>query len=152
VASGIVAGSGESIVNRSTSDAASARGLVYSRPDGRPVRGRCWHFWILQRSKKVWFRIDPNDSDAPLGPLLFRYDGRAILHHSELAAWQASQGTHPPPVIWGKYLGIGFGQGPEGTNLYLNLWTRWTWLHPEACGHPERFSVVMLGTRDAWPC
>ena len=139
-------------MNRSSRDTASARGLVYSRPDGRPVRGRCWRFWMLQRSKKVWFRIGSTASPhAPLGPLLFRYDGRPILHRSELAAWRASEGRQPPPVIWGKYLGIGFGQGPQGTNLYLNLWTRWTWLHPEACGHPERFSVVVLGSRDAWP-
>lgn len=139
-----MAGAGKPIVNRSSRDAASARGLVYSRPDGRPVRGRCWRFWVLQRSKKVWFRIGPTDSHAPLGPLLFRYDGRPILHRSELAAWRASCRRSPRPVVWSKWPDMGLAEGPAGTHLFLTIWSRWSWLHPEACGRPERFSVERL--------
>lgn len=143
-----MAGAGDPIVNRSSFDASAAtrllsstRGLIYSRPDGRPVPGRCWRFWYLQRSKKVWFRL-PGGSEGQ--SLLFRYDGRPILHRRELTAWSESGRTQPLPVVWGKDLGIGWDQGPQGTTLFLHLWTRWTWLHPEACGQPQRFSVDCL--------
>ncbi|MCP9926841.1 hypothetical protein [Cyanobium sp. CH-040] len=126
-------------MNRSSSPAASARGLVYSTRGNHPVLGPSWVFWYLRCSKKVWFRL-PVPPGAG-GPLLFRFDGRPILHRSELAAWHAGRGEHPMPVVWGDRLGVGWGQGPLGTNLYLLIWTRWSWLHPRACGQPQRFSV-----------
>lgn len=137
-----MAGAGNPIVNRSSRDAASARGLVYSRPDGRPVRGRCWRFWVLQRSKKVWFRLA--DPAVVEGPLLFRYDGRPILHRSELAAWTARRPSAERPVLWNKWPELGVAPGPEGCQLFLTLWSRWSWRHREACGRPERFSVERL--------
>jgi len=39
---------------------------------------------------------------------------------------------------------MGLATGPEGSQLFLTLWSRWTWLHPEACGRPERFSVEVF--------
>jgi hypothetical protein len=97
-------------------------------------------FWYLQHSKKVWFRIDES-AVAGLRPV-FTYDGRPILHRSEItAAHSRSHYAGRTPVMWGDFPGVGRGRGPGGTQLYLELWTRWTWLHPEACGHPERFGV-----------
>ncbi|MGB5133557.1 MAG: hypothetical protein WBN89_00105 [Prochlorococcaceae cyanobacterium] len=116
--------------------------MVYSTRDNRPVTGRCWWFWMLRRSKKVWFQI--SDPAAPLGPLLFRYDGRPILHCSELAAWRARCRPSPRPVMWRKWPEMGLAAGPEGSQLFLTLWSRWSWLHPEACGRPERFSVEVF--------
>lgn len=140
---------GISIVNRSSLAASGIHGLVYSTRNDRPVVGCSWRFWYLQRSKKVWFRIScPPSAHTTDSGLLFRYNGRAILHCSERADWINRWGCRPRPVVWGKYLGIGWGQGPHGTNLFLNLWSRWAWLHPEACGHPERFSVVSLTCQD----
>jgi len=130
-------------VNRSRVQASGPPGLVYSTCRDRFVTGRCWRFWYLQRSKKVWFRLEPEQAaGAAAAGLLFCYDGRPILHRSELAGWIAAQGRDTRPVLWGKYLGVGWGEGPQGCNLYLHLWTRWTWLHPQACGHPERFTAL----------
>jgi hypothetical protein len=108
------------------------------------VPGHSWRFWYLHRSKKVWFRLDPDRATQTAAEdLLFCYDGRPILHRSERAGWIAARGDRPRPVVWGKYLGVGWGKGPQDTTLFLHLWTRWTWLHAEASGHPERFSVLM---------
>ena len=134
----------DTIVNRNSWGASGATGLAYSTCRDRWVPGRSWRFWYLHRSKKVWFRLDPDRATHPAaGDLLFCYDGRPILHRSERAGWIAAQGDQPRPVVWGKYLGVGWGKGPQDTTLFLHLWTRWTWLHPGACGHPERFSVLM---------
>jgi hypothetical protein len=134
----------DTIVNRNRWGASGTSGLAYSTCGDRWVPGRSWRFWYLHRSKKVWFRLSPQPAvHPPATGLLFCYDGRPILHHRERAAWIASWGELPAPVVWGKYLGVGWGRGPQDTTLFLNLWTRWTWLHPEACGHPERFSVVV---------
>jgi hypothetical protein len=133
----------ESIVNRNSQQTSAVSGVAYSTSGGRGVAGSNWLFWYLQRSKKVWFRIDADGAArGTTGDWLYCYDNRPILHRSELKAWIAARGQQPKPVVWGKYAGMGWGQGPQGTNLYLQLWTRWAWLHPEACGHPERFSVV----------
>jgi hypothetical protein len=141
LASGIVAGTGDSIVNRTGRAAAATPGLVYTTRHNQPVTGRCWWFWYLQRSKRVWFRL-PGGSEGQ--PLLFRYDGRPILHRSELKAWQARLRDFSRPLLWNKWTGMGLAAGPRGTTLYLTIWTRWSWLHPEACGSPERFSVEAL--------
>jgi hypothetical protein len=118
-------------------------GEAFSTARGRPMPGRRWWFWYLHHSKKVWFRISP-PSRGSLQPL-FRYGGRPILHTSQRSAWlQSRPPGSPEPVVWGDRVGTGFGAGPSGTTLYLQLWTRWTWLHPEACGRPERFSVEFV--------
>ncbi len=132
----------ESIVNRSSSAPQRAPGLVYSNPANRSLAGCCWRFWYLQRSKRVWFRL--NSPAQAAAPLLFRYDGRPILHRSQRAAWFARQGQRPAPVVWSKWPGMGLGRGPAGSQLFLTISSRWSWLHPEACGRPERFSVEAI--------
>ncbi|MCU0528428.1 MAG: hypothetical protein MUD04_02820 [Cyanobium sp. Prado107] len=105
------------------------------------MRGRNWWFWYLQHSKKVWFRVDPLPTSAE--HLRFLYKGRPILHHSEVTAYGNQQpNASIRPVVWGDRLGIGIAEGPDGTNLYLQLWTRWTWLNPQACGRPQEFAVI----------
>lgn len=133
-------------MNRSSRDTASVPGLVYSRPDGRPVRGRCWRFWYLQRSKRVWFRLPDTVTSSTAGAQVWlcRYNGRPILHRAESPAWIARGETGATPVLWGKWPELGVGLGPQGTNLYLGIWTRWSWLHPEACSRPELFSVEAM--------
>jgi len=135
----------ETIVNWNSQHTRAVSGVAYSTSGGRLVAGRNWLFWYLQRSKKVWFRPGTDSgAEATTGDLQCCYDGRPILHHRQQQAWIAARGDQPRPVVWGKYAGMGWGRGPRGTTLYLELWTRWTWRHPEACGHPERFSVVRL--------
>ena len=123
--------------------AVHADGVLFSTPRNRWVARPSLCFWYLQRSKKVWFRLD---RDAVIGhTAVFTFRGRPILHRSEVA--QRSHG-HPlagrQPVVWGDIPTSGFAPGPAGTVLYLKLWTRWTWLHPEACGRPELFGVDVL--------
>jgi hypothetical protein len=121
---------------------ASARGSVYTTHHDRPVTGRAWCFWYLQTSKKVWFPVERRAVEQ-LEPV-FTYDGRPILHHSERSSsWTRALPPYAgrPAVSWGHFLGTGFRPGPAGTGLYLQLWTRWTWVHPEACGRPDRFGV-----------
>lgn len=134
-------------MNRSSGPVLAASGRLYSTPDNRPVRGRSWRFWYLQRSKRVWFRLPDTATDATTGAQawLCRYDGRAILHRSQQAAWRRRWPTELRPVLWGKWPELGRAAGPEGTNLYLSIWSRWSWLHPEACGEPRRFSVELRG-------
>ncbi len=106
------------------------------------MSGRAWGFWYLRTSKKVWFRVDRGAVEG-LQPV-FTYNDRPILHRSQLSsAWIYAHSPYAGhrPVLWGDFIGSGFAPGPGGTGLYLQLWTRWTWLHPEACGRPERFGV-----------
>jgi hypothetical protein len=117
-----------------------ARGAGFSTHWDRSVPHCSWQFWYLQHSKKVWFRIN-EPAVAGLQPV-FTYDGRPILHRSQIDAVRVrSHYSGRSPVVWGDFPGVGLGQGPGGSQMYLELWTRWTWLHPEACGHPERFGV-----------
>ncbi len=118
-----------------------ARGARYSTHGDREAATACsWRFWYLQHSKKVWFPIHET-SVAGLEPV-FTYDGRPIVHRSETDLGRLpNHYAGRVPVVWGDVPGMGRGRGPGGTGLYLELWTRWTWLHPEACGHPERFGV-----------
>ncbi|MEO1001591.1 MAG: hypothetical protein AAFX65_00590 [Cyanobacteria bacterium J06638_7] len=139
MASGIVAGAEESIVNRCSSNTGRVFGVVYSSRGNRPVALWSWRFWYLQRSKRVWFQLDDPTSATRL--LLFRFDGRPILHRSQVAAWQARHGPRPAPVVWGKWPGVGLARGPRDCQLFLTIWSRWSWLHPRACGRPGRFSV-----------
>ena len=127
-----------------------ARGVAFSTHGDRPVPNCSWRYWYLQHSKKVWFRIDRR-AVAGLRPM-FTYEGQPILHRSEVAsAGNFSHYTGRAPVVWGDFPGRGWGQGPGDTRLYLELWTRWTWLHPEACGHPERFGVDFFRAGETSP-
>lgn len=126
------------------------RGALFSTHRDRPVVGCSWRFWYLHHSKKVWFRL-AEPSVSGLLPV-FTYEGRPILHWSEVAASRGrSHYSGLSPVVWGDFPGMGRGQGPLGTQLYLELWTRWTWLHPQACGHPERFGVDFFRSGQASP-
>jgi hypothetical protein len=114
-------------------------GVVYSTPGGREAAPAGLGFWLLTKSKRVWFRVD----DVPYGqpfPHGFSYAGRPILHVSDLASWQAQPRAASRPIVWGDHVGGGWGRGPEGTNFYLSIWTRWSLQHL-AFGHPERFEL-----------
>ncbi|KEF43375.1 MAG: hypothetical protein ER33_01120 [Cyanobium sp. CACIAM 14] len=114
-------------------------GVVYSTPGGREVAPAGLGFWLLTKSKKVWFRID----DVPYGqafPHGFSYAGRPILHISDGADWRSPRGMAVRPIRWGDHVGGGWGHGPEGTNFYLSIWTRWSLQHL-AFAHPERFEL-----------
>jgi hypothetical protein len=113
-------------------------GVVYSTRSGRQAPAGALGFWLLTKSKKVWFRVD----DVPYGqpfPHVFSYGGRPILHVGELPAWRPSPGGSRP-VVWGDHVSGGWGRGPEGTNFYLSIWTRWSLQHL-AFAHPERFEL-----------
>lgn len=117
------------------------RGALFSTDHDRPSRGCSLGFWYLQHSKKVWFRLPSTDRTRALH-LVFTYRGRPILHVSERHSLEGVPAYgRRRPVLWGDYVDSEWGEGPEGTTLFLHLWTRWTWLHPEACGHPEQFRV-----------
>lgn len=117
-----------------------ARGVAFSTHRDIPIPNCSWPHWYLRQSKKVWFLIDRR-SVAGLRRV-FTHEGKPILHRSEVASSRIlSFYTRRRPVVWGDYPAWGWGHGPGGTQLYLHLWTRWTWLHPEACGHPESFGV-----------
>jgi len=117
------------------------RGALFSTHHDRPSRGCALGYWYLQHSKKVWFRLPDSQRNRAL-QRVFTYRGQPILHVSERHSLERLPAyRQQPPVLWGDYVGSGWGSGPEGTTLFLELWTRWTWLHPEACGHPEQFQV-----------
>ncbi|MBD2551292.1 hypothetical protein H6G65_17210 [Microcystis elabens FACHB-917] len=125
-------------------------GVAYSTHQDLPIPNCSWRYWYLQHSKKVWFQIDRR-AVAGLRPV-FSHEGKLILHRSEVAtARNLAHTTGRGPVVWGDFPSWGWGQGPGGTQLYLELWTRWTWLHPEACGHPQTFGVVFFGPEKRSP-
>jgi hypothetical protein len=43
-------------------------------------------------------------------------------------------------VLWGEGVAHGWGVGPDHTNYYVKIWTRWSWLHP-AFRSPSLFSL-----------
>lgn len=122
----------------------SSRGFAYSYCNNRPAPICSWSFWLFNRSKRVWFRLEGPAMGSPITPR-FTYCGREILHA------RCRQPDNPPgggcaeraepPIRWGKHLGNGWGKGPAGTNYYLSIWTRWSWLHPAWC-HPDRFEIL----------
>ncbi|MFY8150140.1 MAG: hypothetical protein ACOVNL_13110 [Prochlorococcaceae cyanobacterium] len=127
------------------------RGALFSTHRDREARGCSWSYWYLQHSKKVWFRVPDTERNRTLQPV-FSYRGQPILHVSEARRLERSpRYARRTPVLWGDYVGSGWGTGPQGTTLFLELWTRWTWLHPEACGHPEQFSVDLFDTPPGQP-
>lgn len=118
-------------------------GALFSTHQDRPSRGCSLGYWYLQHSKKVWFRLPSNHRTRALQPV-FSFRGQPILHVSERHRLdRVPLYANRAPVLWGDYVGSGWKAGPEGTTLFLELWTRWTWLHPEACGHPEQFGVAL---------
>ena len=120
------------------------RGTLFSSHHDRVSPACSWRFWYLQHSKKVWFKV-PDPEQARQKRLVFTYQGSPILHVSEVGA---ARGRHVyagrPPVVWGDYVGYGWAKGPQDTTLFLELWTRWTWIHPEACGRPDWFRVDLF--------
>lgn len=119
---------------------ASHPGIVYSSHDNRPAPLGSLRFWMLQH-KKVWFRLEGLSLVQP-GTLQFSYRGRPIRHWRDGSGGPGGQQAGAmSPILWGDRLAWGHGVGPEGTNLYLYIWTRWSWLHPAASSHPEWFTV-----------
>ncbi len=123
----------------------SSRGLAYTYCNGKPAPLCSWSFWLFNKSKKVWFRLEGPALGSPIAPH-FTYRGREILHGARRRAFTrgATSGGGPAavrPICWGKHLGNGWGEGPGGTNYYLSIWTRWSWLHPAWC-HPDRFEML----------
>ncbi|QPN66060.1 hypothetical protein [Synechococcus sp. CBW1006] len=120
------------------------RGTLFTTHHDRVSPACSWRFWYLQHSKKVWFRVPDPERVRQKRPV-FTYQGSPILHVSEVGA---ARGRHVyagrPPVVWGDSVGYGWARGPQDTNLFLELWTRWTWLHPEACGRPDWFRVDLF--------
>lgn len=121
-----------------------AGGVAFSTHGNLLIENCSWRHWYLQFSKKIWFGID-HRAVAGLRPV-FTYQGKPILHSSQVSsAAILNHYNGQVPVVWGDVPGSGWGRGPAGTRLYLHLWTRWTWLHPEACRHPEHFGVDFFG-------
>lgn len=94
-------------------------GIVYTRQNGTKPSGSCdyWDYWT-ERHKQVWFKVDKSKFDKKLASFL--YKGGAIWSGETTAGW---------------------GNGPDGTNLYLYIQTRWSYWNSSACSHPEWFSV-----------
>ncbi len=116
-------------------------GLVFSDRYGHRPRSSSWSFWMLHKSKKVWFRVPDAAPGSDLQPMLL-YRGRRILFGGDLADLPASQRQQlkRESVLWGEGVAHGWGDGPDHTNYYLFIWTRWSWLHP-AFRSPSRFSL-----------
>jgi hypothetical protein len=116
-------------------------GRLYTTSNNRRLQGSFWTDWFLQKSKKVWFRI-PSARLDPEAPWVYSYSGLPILHRRTWKLLPASERTRLTPVIlWGDEVASGWGEGPEGTNHFLYIWTRWSLWHPGAWGQPERFAV-----------
>lgn len=124
-------------------------GRLYTTAENQRF-GKCaWSDWFLHKSKKVWFRIPEPWNQGERSRLYF-YGGRPILHRSTWKSLSSSDRALIGPVIlWGDQVASGWGAGPEGTNHFLYIWTRWSLLQPGACGHPERFEVEMGSPRAA---
>lgn len=116
-------------------------GLVFSDRYGHRPRSSSWSFWMLHKSKKVWFRVPDAAPGSDLQPMLL-YRGRRILFGGDLANLSPSQRQQlmGDSILWGDAVAHGWGVGPDHTNYYLFIWTRWSWLHP-AFRSPSRFSL-----------
>jgi hypothetical protein len=99
-------------------------------------------FWLLHKSKKVWFRLDEKDRGLAMEPA-FYYLGRRILDRGDLIRLPKERriALASSSILWGQNLDNGWGRGPDGTNYYLHLWTRWSLFQPARC-HPESFSMT----------
>jgi hypothetical protein len=119
-------------------------GLLYSYKNDT-VPPRCSRsFWLLQKSKKVWFLVDAKHRDKDTEAAFF-YRGRRILYRGDLRDLPAERRKtlEANSIVWGQSLAHGWGRGPDGTNHYLHLWTRWSIFQPARC-HPEYFTMTFL--------
>jgi len=118
------------------------RGLVYSYKNDVVAPPCSWSFWMLHKSKKVWFRLEERWRGRNVEPA-FYYNGRRIIHSQDLATLPLEQRKplESDAIVWGQHVSNGWGHGPDRTNYYLHLWTRWSVLHPAYC-HPERFTMT----------
>ncbi len=116
-------------------------GVAYSYKNGVDAPPCSWSFWLLHRSKKVWFRI-PDQDRALFGAVSFAYKGHRIRFSGDIAARSPAEraALGASDIIWGKHVKNGWGEGPRDTNYYLSIWTRWSLVHPAQC-HPEWFTV-----------
>lgn len=121
-------------------------GVVYTDTYGVMPPNPSLLFWLFHRSKKVWFRI-PEQHRFTLAEVSFSYKGRLILYKGDIADRPMAERSAlaSRTIVWGKRLGIGWGDGPQGTNFYLSIWTRWSLVHPAQC-HPERFAMSYRGS------
>jgi len=124
-----------------------AKGLGSSTFHDRIANGRSLRFWYVHRSKKVWFRRRPAVLKGKR-PRFF-YEGRPILHRSELSDGFEMEGfrTAQPGGLGRSAVRWGIGVGLEGAGLYLLLWARWTWIHLEAFRRSERLTVEIVELR-----
>lgn len=119
-------------------------GLLYSYKNDT-VPPRCSRsFWLLQKSKKVWFLVDEQHKDRDTEPAFF-YRGRRILYRGDLRSLprERRKRLESNSIVWGQSVAHGWGRGPNGTNHYLHLWTRWSVFQPARC-HPEYFTMTFL--------
>lgn len=116
-------------------------GRLYSTKEGVEARQGALVFWFLQRSKKVWFRIDPALFGQPI-PHTFTYRGRPILFSGDRSEPRSiGAAGEPRPIYWGERMESGWGHGPRRTNFFLSILTRWSLWHL-AAAHPEDFRVL----------
>ncbi len=121
-------------------------GRIYTTYGNQRFRGCSWTDWFLHKSKKVWFRL-PDSQIRPEASRIYFYSGRPILHRTTWESLSPSaQAKLSPVILWGDEVASGWGEGPDGTNHFLYIWTRWSLLQPGACGHPERFAVEVGST------
>ncbi len=117
-------------------------GVLYSYKNDAVPPTCSRSFWLLQKSKKVWFRLDEKVRGLAMEPG-FYYRGRRILYSGDLIKFPKEKRTslEANSILWGQKLDNGWGRGPQGTNYYLHLWTRWSVFQPARC-HPEFFSMT----------
>lgn len=116
-------------------------GRLYSYSDDALAPTCSRSFWLLHKSKKVWFRLDERDWGQPLSPSFF-YRGERIVYRGDLAALPATDRERiaASAIVWGEPVANGWGRGPKGTNYFLKLWTRWSIFQNARC-HPEYFTI-----------
>jgi hypothetical protein len=116
-------------------------GILYSYRNDAIAPTCSWSFWLLNKSKKVWFRLDERHRGRMIVPSFF-YRGERIVYRGDLepGAINARSEVGVQTIVWGQHVSNDWGKGPQGTNYYLNLWTRWSIFQP-ACCHPDHFSM-----------
>lgn len=116
-------------------------GRLYSYSDDAPAPPCSRSFWLLHKSKKVWFRLDERDRGKSISTSFF-YQGVRIIYREDLAGLPAADQERiaATSIVWGQHVAHGWGRGPKGTNYYLYLWTRWSIFQSARC-HPEYFTI-----------
>jgi hypothetical protein len=120
----------------------SHSGVLYSYKNDAIAPICSWSFWLLHKSKKVWFKLDERYWGMNIEPFFF-YKGQRIIYRGDLRALPIEERNtlETTAIQWGQHVSNGWGHGPEGTNYYLNLWTRWSIFQPASC-NPEFFSIT----------